>query len=157
LSELARRHGITAFELFCAYHLGIKADGTYQFQNVHDVARRFGCPSGVIKQLLTEFDMDPDALVQSRFDIASAQVDIMCAPEGVSRRELAQAMYEEFCRAPRRARDWARELADDARENEKIFPDGRRATRASGDPSSRGRETPAGFQVGRGKRPGPRS
>jgi hypothetical protein len=121
MSELAKRYGITAFELFCAYHLGITADDGYRFQNIHDVAKRFGCSSGVIKQLLTELNMDADSLVQSKFDIASAQVDVMAAPTGVSRRELARQMYEEFLRAPRKARDWAKELIEDARENEKTF------------------------------------
>jgi hypothetical protein len=121
MSELAKRYGITPFELFCAYHLGITADDGYRFQNLHDVAKRFGCSSGVIKQLLGELNMDADALVQSRFDIASAQVDIMAAPQGVSRRELAHQIFDEFTRAPRRARDWAKELAQDARENEKTF------------------------------------
>ncbi len=121
MSELAKRYGITPFELFCAYHLGITAEDGYSFQNLHDVARRFGCSSGVIKQLLSELNMDADALVHSTFDIASAQVDIMAAPTGISRRALAQQMYDEFLRAPRRARDWAKELAQDARENERTF------------------------------------
>jgi hypothetical protein len=121
MSELAKRYGITPFELFCAYHLGITADDGYRFQNLHDVAKRFGCSSGVIKQLLGELNMDADALVQSTFDIASAQVDIMAAPAGVSRRALASQIFDEFTRAPRRARDWAKELAQDARENEKTF------------------------------------
>lgn len=121
MSELAKKHGISPFELFCAYHLGITADDGYRFQNVHDVAKRFGCSSGVIKQVLGELGLDADALIQSKFDLASAQVDIMSAPDGVSRRELARNLYEEFQRAPRRARDWAKELAADARENEKTF------------------------------------
>ena len=121
MSYLAKRYGITPFELFCAYHLGITADDGYRFQNIHDVAKRFGCSSGVIKQLLADLSMDADALVQSKFDIASAQVDIMAAPNGISRRVLAQQMYDEFLRAPRRARDWVKELAQDARENEKIY------------------------------------
>jgi len=121
MSELAKRYNITAFDLFCAYHLGITEDGGYRFQNLHDVARRFGCSSGVIKQLLSDFGMDSDVLVQSSYDIASAQVDVMAAPSGVSRCELARQMFEEFGRAPRRARDWARELAEDARENERIY------------------------------------
>lgn len=126
MSELARRHGISPFELFCAYHLGITADDGYRFQNIHDVAKRFGVSSGVIKQLLQELGMDADALVQSKFDIASAQVDVMVAPEGVSRLELARELYEQFLRAPRRARDWAKELSEDARENEKTFGKRRR-------------------------------
>jgi hypothetical protein len=125
MSELAKRYNITPFELFCAYHLGITADDGYQFQNLHDVARRFGCPSGVIKQLLSEFAMDADAIVQARFDMASAQVDVMVAPTGTSRRVMALQMWEDFQKAPRRARDWAREIAEDARENEKTFGTGR--------------------------------
>ncbi len=121
VSDLAKRYGITAFDLFCAYHLGITADDRYQFQNLHDVAKRFGCSSGVVKQLLSEMNLDADALVQSKFDIASAQVDIMAAPPGVSRLELARRLYDEFLKAPRRARDWAAELAQDARENERTF------------------------------------
>jgi hypothetical protein len=126
MSELASRYGITPFDLFCAYHLGITADDRYEFQNLHDVARRFGCSSGVVKQLLADLHMDADALVQSKFDIASAQVDIMVAPAGVSRRELARRLYAEFLAAPRRARDWAKELATDERENEKTFGKRRR-------------------------------
>jgi hypothetical protein len=121
VSELAKRHGISPFELFCAYHLGITADDGYRFQNIHDVAKRFGVSSGVIKQLLSELGMDADALVNSKFDIASAQVDVMVAPEGVSRLALARELYEQFLKAPRRARDWAKELVEDARENEKTF------------------------------------
>lgn len=121
MSELGKKYGITPFDLFCAYHLGITAEDGYRFQNIHDVAKRFGVPSGVIKQLLSEFDMDPDALVNSKFDVASAQVDVMVAPAGVSRREMAKAMFEEFRRAPRKKRDWAKEIAEDAVENEKTY------------------------------------
>ncbi len=121
MSDLGKKYGIGPFELFCAYHLGITDDGGYRFQNVHDVAKRFGCPSGVIKQLLSEFDMDSDSIVQCKYDMASAQVDVMVAPAGVSRIELARAMYEEFRKAPRKGRDWKSELADDARENERVF------------------------------------
>ena len=60
MSELAKRYGITPFELFCAYHLGITADDQYQFQNIHDVAKRFGCVSGVVKQLLPPGAQKPE-------------------------------------------------------------------------------------------------
>jgi hypothetical protein len=100
---LAGRVGIDAFELFCAYHLGITADGGYRFQNIHQVAQRFGTNAGVIRQLLGELGMDPDTVVHSSFDMAGAQVDIMLAPEGVSRVELARAFYQDFRQATRRA------------------------------------------------------
>lgn len=120
-SGLAGRVGIDAFDLFCTYHLGITADGGYRFQNIHQVAQRFGTNAGVIRQLLGELGMDPDTIVHSSFDMAGAQVDIMLAPEGVSRVELARALYQDFRRAPRRDRNWAKELAEDARENDRIF------------------------------------
>jgi len=120
-SGLAGRVGIDAFELFCAYHLGITADGGYRFQNIHQVAQRFGTNAGVIRQLLGELGMDPDTVVHSSFDMAGAQVDIMLAPEGVSRVELARAFYQDFRQAARRGRNWVKELAEDARENERIF------------------------------------
>jgi hypothetical protein len=148
---LAERYKITPFELFCAYHLGITRDGGYQFQNIHDVAKRFGCPSGVIKQLLAEFDMDADAIVQAKYDMASAQVDIMTAPEGISRQELARQMFDDFKKAPRRARDWAAELAEDARVNEQTFRS------RSAEPRSPDRGTPGASPGDRGTRRGPRS
>jgi hypothetical protein len=121
---LAKRTGIDAFDLFCAYHLGITEEGGYRFQNIHQVAQRFRTNAGVIRQVLTDLRMDPDAIVHSSFDLASAQVDIMLAPEGISRVELARDLYQRFREAPRRDRNWAKELAEDARENERIFGPG---------------------------------
>jgi hypothetical protein len=123
--RLAERYGIEPFDLFCAYHLGITEEGGYRFQNVHHVARRFRTNAGVIRQLLSDFRMDPDVIVHSDFDLADAQVDIMMAPEGMSRVELAREIYARFRNAPRRRRDWNAELERDARENERIF--GRRS------------------------------
>jgi hypothetical protein len=123
--SLAERYGIAAFDLFCAYHLGITEDGDYRFQNVHQVARRFSTNAAVIRQLLSDFRMDSDVIVHSNFDMADAQVDIMMAPEGTSRIELAREIYGRFQSAPRRHRDWKGELERDARENERIF--GRRS------------------------------
>jgi hypothetical protein len=118
---LAERYGIDAFLLFCAYHLGITEDGGYRFQNIHQVARRFGTNAGVIRQLLTDFRMDPDVMVHSDFAMADAQVDVMMAPEGVSRIEMAREIYARFRSARPRKRDWVAELERDAHENEKIF------------------------------------
>jgi hypothetical protein len=125
-SGLGERHGIDPFALFCAYHLGITEGDGYRFQNIHQVAKRFGTNAAVIKQLLTDFDMAPETIVHSSFDMASAQVDIMLAPEGISRTELARTLYEEFRTAPRRSRDWAKELQEDARANERTFGPSRR-------------------------------
>ncbi len=126
-SALAERHDIDAFELFCAYYLGITEDGGYRFQNIHHVARRFKVNAGVIRQILTDLRMDPDKMFwNSGFDMTTAQVDIMLAPDGVDRRELARVFYEEFLVAPYKPRDLAKELEQDARDNEKIFGPSRR-------------------------------
>jgi hypothetical protein len=124
---LAARYGIEPFALFCAYHLGITEDDGYCFQNIHQVARRFGTNAAVIKQLLAEFEMDSDTIIHSAFDMAGAQVDIMLAPAGVSRTELARGLFDAFRAAPRRARNWAKELEQDARDNERIFGPNRRS------------------------------
>jgi hypothetical protein len=125
-SGLAQSSGIDPFALFCAYHLGITEDGGYRFQNIHQVAKRFGTNAAVIKQVLTDFDMDPDAIVHSSFDMAGAQVDVMLAPEGIDRTAIAREFYEQFRKAPRRSRNWAKELEQDARDNERTFGPGRR-------------------------------
>ncbi len=132
-SVLAEKHGIEAFALFCAYYLGITAEDGYAFQNVHQVAKRFGVSSGVVKQVLADLEMDPDRIVNSRFDMAGAQVDVMHVPEGVSRTEIARAHWEAFRTAVHAPRDWQRELDEDARVNEATF--GPPRTR----PSTRGR------------------
>lgn len=85
------------------------------------VARRFKANAGIVKQVLTDLGMDSDAIVHSSFDMASAQVDVMLAPEGISRIEIAKPLFEEFRNAPRRSRDWKKELDADARENERTF------------------------------------
>lgn len=120
-SGLAQRHGIDACELFSAYHLGLTAEGGYRFQNIHQVAQRFGTNAAVIKQLLVDFEMDSDTVIHSAFDMAGAQVDVMLAPEGVDRSGIARDYYHQFRSAPKKTRNWAKELEDDARANEKIF------------------------------------
>lgn len=125
-SGLAQRYAIEAFDLFCAYHLGITAEGSYRFQNIHQVAKRFGVNAAVIKQLLADFKLDPDTVIHSGFDMASAQVDIMLAPDGIDRVELAREQYELFLSAPRNSRNWSKELEEAARDNERIFGPTRR-------------------------------
>jgi len=117
----AVRSGIDPFDLFCAYHLGIGPDKSYRPANIHDVARRFGVDSSVIRQALQDHGMDPETLLNTEFDLTMAQMDIQVAPPGIDRIELAKGIYESFRQAPRRKRDWQKILSDDARENAKIF------------------------------------
>jgi hypothetical protein len=112
------------FELFCAYHLGITAEGNYRQQNINDMARRFNCTPAELKQALVDYHLDSDAMINSDFDLAMAQIDIMVAPEGVDKRELARPWFEESQKANPHARNWQREIEEDAKENAKIFGKG---------------------------------
>ncbi|MDH5761401.1 MAG: hypothetical protein OEZ51_00345 [Nitrospinota bacterium] len=114
---------IDAFELFCAYHLGITKDKGYRTSNINEVANRFRSEPGMIKQALKEYDMDPESLLNRDFDMALAQLDIQVAPEGVDRLELARGIYQDFQDAPRIKRDWNKILEEDRKENKKIFRD----------------------------------
>jgi hypothetical protein len=111
------------FELFCAYHLGITADGGYRQQNIHDLARRFNCSPAELRQVLIDHRLDSQSMINSDFDLSMAQIDIMVAPEGVDKRELARPFFDEYQKAHMNARDWNRELEEDAKQNAKIFGD----------------------------------
>ena len=113
--------GIHPFDLFCAYHLGIGANGQYRPSNINEVANRFKQNMGTIRQILKEYEMDPDTLLNRDFDMALAQLDIQVAPEGVDRTELARNIYEDFLKAPIKKRDWKKILDEDRKENAKVF------------------------------------
>ena len=113
--------GIHPFDLFCAYHLGIGANGQYRPSNINEVANRFKQNMGTIRQILKEYKMDPDTLLNRDFDMALAQLDIQVAPEGVDRTELARNIYEDFLKAPIKKRDWKKILDEDRKENAKVF------------------------------------
>ncbi len=122
-NETRKIGGLEAFDLFCAYHLGIGPNKQYKPANIHEVARRFGSDTGTVKQALKEYNMDPESLLDRDFDMALAQLDIQVAPEGVDRTELARSIYEEYLEAPYKKRDWKKILEEDRKENRKIFGD----------------------------------
>ena len=113
--------GLDAFNLFCAYHLGIGPKKEYKPANLNEVARRFGNEPGIVRQALKDCGMDSAALLDRDFDMALAQLDIQVAPEGIDRMELAKSIYEDFLAAPHVKRDWKKILEEDRKENRKIF------------------------------------
>jgi hypothetical protein len=113
--------GLDAFNLFCAYHLGIGPKKEYKPANLNEVARRFGNEPGIVRQALKECGMDSAALLDRDFDMALAQLDIQVAPEGIDRMELAKSIYEDFLAAPHVKRDWKKILEEDRKENRKLF------------------------------------
>jgi hypothetical protein len=112
---------LDAFNLFCAYHLGIGPDNTYRSNNLNQVAQRFGVEPGVIRQAAKDFGFDPGTMLDKEFDLALAQLDIQVAPEGISKIELAKGIYDEFLNAPDLKRDWGKIIEEDKKENAKVF------------------------------------
>lgn len=112
---------IDAFQLFCAYHLGIGPNKEFKPSNINEVSKRFGTNPAILRQAMKEFGMDPSALLDRDFDMALAQLDIQVAPEGIDRLELAKGIYEDFLKAPLRKRDWKKILEEDRKENVKVF------------------------------------
>lgn len=121
VSEKPLTGNLDAFNLFCAYHLGIGPKKEYKPANLNEVARRFGQEPGVVRQALKECDMDSASLLDRDFDMALAQLDIQVAPEGIDRMELAKSIYEDFLDAPHVKRDWKKILDEDRKENRKVF------------------------------------
>jgi hypothetical protein len=105
--------GLSAFDLFCAYHLGITEENTYRWQNGPQVAERLGLGLDELMALLTEHGLHPDTLVQSAFDLAAAQADVQLSPEGVDLVSVARMHWETLARTRDQPRDWAAELADE--------------------------------------------
>ena len=83
-----------AFKLFCAFHLGITADDTYQKPTLDGVARRYGMPVDEVQKLLKEYRIDQETIRKARFDLEAAQMDIRVAPAGISRTEIARELYD---------------------------------------------------------------
>jgi hypothetical protein len=111
---------LDAFTLFCSYHLGLTADGEYRFQNLHEVADRLGLSPQALQQALAEEHLDPESILASGYNLPSAQVDVMVAPSSEARLAVARHHFDAL-RAGSGKRDWERELAEDAAENERIF------------------------------------
>jgi hypothetical protein len=109
------------FLLFCAYHLGLDERGRFRLQNVNDVARRFSTDVETVERALDKHGMSAARMLELDFDLAGAQLDIQASPPGVDLLSIAQMHYELFLSAPKKERDWERELAEDAESNKKTF------------------------------------
>lgn len=82
-----------AFSLFCSYHLGVTPEDGYQKPSLNETARRFGMTPEEIKQLMSQYEIDPESLARSKFDLEGARLDIRVAPEGISRLEIAREHF----------------------------------------------------------------
>jgi hypothetical protein len=114
-------NGIEPFALFCAYHLGLFPDGSVRFANVHDVARAFETDTDTVQRALDAYGLSPDVVVNSTFDVASAQADVAVSPKGVDLVMLAAMHWDMLVSSWGEQRDWNAELLRDEAENARVF------------------------------------
>lgn len=112
---------VDAFELFCAYHLGIGPNKEYKLSNINEIAKRFNMNPAMIRQVVKELGMDSASLLDRDFDMSLAQLDIQVAPEGIDRLELAKGIYTDYLQSPVKKRDWQKIIEDDRKENMRVF------------------------------------
>jgi len=87
---------LSPFSVFCALHLGITATDGYAPQTVDSVASRFDLTAESLRSFLERHRLREGDLRSVDFDLASAQLDIQVAPEGISRTELARTLFAEL-------------------------------------------------------------
>lgn len=115
------RNPIDPFALFCAYHLGLDAEGRFRHRNIHDVARIFRRDVQTIEKALVANGMDAARMLNLDFDLAGAQLDMQASPPGVDLPLLAQMHWDLFQNAPEKKRDWRAEHDEDERINAETF------------------------------------
>ncbi len=87
---------MSPFSVFCALHLGITDTDGYSRQDLTAVARRFSSSPEDLQDYLRANRLRQEDLRAAKFDLASAQLDIQVAPEGISRTELARTLFMEL-------------------------------------------------------------
>ncbi len=100
---------LSPFSLFCAYHLGLDAQGRKRFGNVHDVARGAGVGVADVEMALERAGLSAAAMLNRDFDLAGAQLDIQASPPGVDLVGIALMHWELFLNAPVKVRKWGSE------------------------------------------------
>ncbi len=85
-----------AFQLFCAYYLGITHDDGYREPRMEEVSRRFQMKPDELREELKKHSLDDQAMRDSGFDLKGAKMDMRLAPEGISRTESARDLFEEY-------------------------------------------------------------
>jgi hypothetical protein len=87
---------LNAFNLFCAYHLGLTRDNGYRFQSVKEIARRFNVDQKIVRDRIERYGIQTEELKKIGFDAKFFQPDIQLAPEGINKREIARTIWDEF-------------------------------------------------------------
>jgi len=104
-----RSDPLAPFPLFCAYYLGLKPDGTRAPLNIHGVARAAGVSVADVEMALERHGLSAEAMLQTDFDLASAQLDIQASPPGVDLHGIALMHWELWQCAKPRDGDWRKD------------------------------------------------
>ena len=108
---------LNAFELFCAYHLGIFEDNSYREPSLKSVARLFGRSSDEIRSALEACGLDDQAVRGADYDLSLAQLDVKVAPDGIDKREIAKHLFDEFVEAHPQFVDWSEAGVEETEES----------------------------------------
>ena len=88
-----------AFTLFAQYHLGLLPDGSAQFSNIGDLARRFAAGVDEVKAWLAEAQIDAATADDTDYDLpgqhAEAQVLAMLG-DATATLAFARKTYDEY-------------------------------------------------------------
>ncbi len=102
-------HDVGAFEVFCAYYLGLAKDGTRRHNNLHAAAKALGVSTSDVESALIRHGLTAEAMLERDFDLAGAQLDIQASPPGVDLHSIALMHWELWLAAPPRSGDWRRD------------------------------------------------
>jgi hypothetical protein len=87
------------FELFAAYHLGLLADGTGRFQNLNQIAERYGASLDEVRQWLRAAQIDAETADATDYDLpgqhGEAQVQAMLGDRAATL-AFARRVYDEY-------------------------------------------------------------
>lgn len=64
------------FTLFAQYHLGLLPDGTAQFQNIRDLAQRYGVDVHELGAWLAEHQIDAPTAEETDYDLAGQHAEV---------------------------------------------------------------------------------
>ncbi len=88
-----------AFELFAAYHLGLLPDGKGQFQNLNQIAQRYGASVDEVRGWLGAAQIDAETADATDYDLpaqhAEAQVQAMLGDPAAAL-AFARRVFDEY-------------------------------------------------------------
>ncbi len=107
-----------AFEIFCAYYLGLSNRNETGFLNAQRTAQQWGWDVTQLMAYLQKMHMHPDQVLNTAYPLTTKRLDIeevSLAGQHEEAKKMALQCYREFCNT-RQKRDWLKEIEDEKRE-----------------------------------------